>query len=111
MIYNSIESLFTAINSSKEYKEYQKIVSVLKEDQEVRTLIEEIKELEKEATRLEYKKDDKYKEVDSKIKEKTKELNSIPAYKEYLFNLKNFNNMLITSSSMLEEYINDKVSI
>lgn len=111
MIDNSIENLFTSINSSKEYNEYQKIVSVLREDQEVNTLIEEIKKLEKEATRLEYKNDDKYKEIDNIIKEKAEKLNSIPTYREYLLKLKDFNNMLMASSSMLEEYIDDKVSI
>ena len=111
MIESSIEELFNSINNSNEYKEYKLIVDTLESNKEVIDLIEEIKKLQKEATYLEYHEDNKYKEIDSIIKEKTKELNNNSKYQEYLSKLKKFNNTLLASSSLLEDYIDSKVSI
>ena len=87
MIESSIENLFTEINNSNEYKEYINIVNILKENKEVNNLIEEIKTLEKKATKLEYEKNKKYIEIDKQIEEKTKVLNSNKEYQEYLSKL------------------------
>ena len=111
MIESSIENLFTEINNSNEYKEYINILNILKENKEVNNLIEEIKSLEKKATKLEYEKNQKYIEIDKQIEEKTKVLNSNKEYQEYLSKLKAFNNTLLASSSLLDEYIEEKVSI
>lgn len=111
MIDNSIEALFDSINNSKEYQEYLEITNILNNNKEVKTLIEEIKELQKEATKLEYDNDDKYKEIDKEVQEKINILNNNNDYKKYLSKLKEFNNTLLASSSLLEEYIEDKVSI
>ncbi len=111
MIESSIENLFTEINNSNEYKEYINILNILKENKEVNNLIEEIKTLEKKATKLEYEKNKKYIEIDKQIEEKTKVLNSNKEYQEYLSKLKAFNNTLLASSSLLDEYIEEKVSI
>ena len=81
---NKIDNLFAAIENSKEYKNYLSIGKSLKKDTKINELIEEIKKLQKESTRLEYNNDDSYKEVDALIESKVKELNSIPAYIEYL---------------------------
>ena len=70
MIESSIEELFNSINNSNEYKEYKLIVNTLESNKEVIDLIEEIKKLQKEAVNLEYKNDDRYLELDKKIKEK-----------------------------------------
>ena len=111
MIEGSIEELFESINNSKEYKEYKEITSILNDNIEVKSLIEEIKELQKEATLLEYNEDDKYKELDKIIEEKTKALNENTYYQEYLSKLKKFNSVLISSSTLIEDYIDEKVSI
>lgn len=111
MIESSIENLFTEINNSNEYKEYINILNILKENKEVNNLIEEIKSLEKKATKLEYEKNKKYIEIDKQIEEKTKVLNSNKEYQEYLSKLKAFNNTLLASSSLLDEYIEEKVTI
>ena len=111
MIESSIENLFTEINNSNEYKEYINIVNILKENKEVNKLIEEVKSLEKKATKLEYEKNKKYIEIDKQIEEKTKILYSNKDYQEYLSKLKTFNNTLLASSLLLDEYIEEKVSI
>ena len=111
MIESSIEELFESINSSKEYQEYQEIVSILNNNKEVKDLIEEIKVLEKEATKLGYNNDDKYKEIDKIIEDKSNILKENKDYNEYLSKLKKFNNTLLTTSSLLQEYIDEKVTI
>ena len=111
MIESSIEELFNSINNSNEYKEYKLIVNTLESNKEVIDLIEEIKKLQKEAVNLEYKNDDRYLELDKKIKEKEKILNNNKYYQEYLSKLKDFNNTLLASSSLIEDYVTDKVSI
>lgn len=111
MIESSIENLFTEINNSNEYKEYINIVNILKENKEVNKLIEEIKSLEKKATKLEYEKNKEYIKIDKQIEEKTKILYNNKDYQEYLSKLKTFNNTLLVSSSLLDEYIKEKVSI
>ena len=67
MIEGSIEELFDSINNSPEYKEYKEISSILNDNTEIKELIEEIKSLQKEATRLEYDEDESYKEIDKVI--------------------------------------------
>ena len=111
MIESSIEELFNSINNSNEYKEYKLIVNTLESNKEVIDLIEEIKKLQKEAVNLEYKNDDRYLEVDKLIKEKENILNNNKDYQEYLSKLKYFNNTLLASSSLIEDYVTDKVSI
>ena len=110
MIESSIEELFNSINNSNEYKEYKLIVNTLESNKEVIDLIEEIKKLQKEAVNLEYKNDDRYLEVDKLIKERENILNN-KDYQEYLSKLKDFNNTLLASSSLIEDYVTDKVSI
>jgi cell fate (sporulation/competence/biofilm development) regulator YlbF (YheA/YmcA/DUF963 family) len=111
MIENSIEELFKAIDNSKEYKEYLEISNSLNNNKEVTSLIDEIKSLEKEATKLEFDGDSRYKEVDKKIQEKISILNNNEEYKKYLFKLKEFNNTLKASSSLLEDYVDGKILV
>ena len=54
---NSLENLYKSIEESKLYKDYKKISTILEEDDSIQKLINEIKDLEKEATLLEYKGD------------------------------------------------------
>ena len=51
-----------------------------------------------------------YKEY-KKIKEKENILNNNKDYQEYLSKLKKFNDTLLASSSLIEEYVTDKVSV
>ena len=111
MIKSSIESLFESINNSKEYKDYKEISSILNGNIEVKELIEEIKILQKKATKLEHSNDDSYKDVDKEIAKKTEILNNNKDYQRYLSKLKEFNNVLLTSSSLIEDYIDEKITV
>lgn len=109
MINNSVNDLFESINNSKEYQDYLKIKEVLEKDQNIISLIEEIKVLQQESVNLEFNGDEKYKEIDKVIEEKANILNNNPTYQEYLNKIEDFNNILTTSSKMLENYVKDKI--
>lgn len=109
MINNKIDDLFETIKNSKEYKAYQNIGEVLKDNDEVNDLVEEIKKLQQKSVRLEEQNNPEYKEVDKLIEEKVKKLNSIPVYQEYLRKMEEFNDVIATSRNNIEEYINSKI--
>ncbi len=106
---SKLEELFNAIESSKAYKEYIKIRDILDKDSEIKKIIDEIKELEKQATYLENIGDEKYKEIDNEIAKKTDILNSKQVYQEYLNRMDEFNNELAISANMIEKYVEEKV--
>ena len=109
MINDKLEDLFNAIEESSEYKNYLKIGEVLEEDEEIKILIDEIKTLQKQAVKLEYNNDIRYKEVDKEIEDKVNILNNKPIYKEYLKRMNAFNDILSESSNNIEKYINSKI--
>ncbi len=110
MIESKLNKLFDTIENSKEYKDYLKIGESLSKDVRITKLIDEIKELQQESTKLEYEGNDKYIEVDKKIDKKVKELTKIPAYKEYLNKMNEFNDILAMSSKMIEDYVDEKIN-
>ena len=109
MINDKIEDLFMAIEESSEYKDYLEIGKILENDDDVKKLVEEIKQLQQKSVNLEYNKDLKYKEIDEEIKKKVDVLNSKPIYKEYLRRMNVFNNILSESSNNIEKYIDSKI--
>lgn len=106
---NSLEKLYKSIEESKLYKDYKKISTILEEDDSIQKLINEIKDLEKEATLLEYKGDIKYKEIDKIIEKKMLELKNNQIYIEYMNKMEEFNNVLKESANIIESYIEEKV--
>lgn len=109
MIEKKIDELFQTIETSKEYQDYLNIGSVLESDQEITTLIDEIKKLQQKSVQLEYQHDTTYKEVDKEIEQKVKLLNSKPIYQEYLRRMDELNEILAMSSFNIEEYVNSKI--
>mgnify|MGYP003299267595 CR=1 FL=1 len=109
MINNSLEELFNSIENSTLYKKYKQMSNILSKDSEIKNILDEIKQLEKEATYLENLGDPKYKEVDEEIKRKADILNNNVVYQEYLNSMNDFNDELSISSNMIEKYIEEKV--
>ena len=109
MVNSSIEELFNSIENSSLYKKYKKMSDILSKDLEIKNMLDEIKELEKEATYLESIGDDKYKDIDEEIKKKADILNNKQVYQEYLNKMDEFNNELSMSSKMIEKYVEEKV--
>ena len=109
MINSSIEELFNSIENSSLYKKYKQMSEILSKDSEIKKMLDEIKELEKEATYLESIGDDKYKDIDEEIKKKADILNNNYVYQEYLNSMDEFNNEISMSSKMIEKYVEEKV--
>lgn len=82
---------------------------ILSKDNNIKKLLDEIKELEKEATYLENIGDDRYKTVDEEIKRKATILNNNYVYQEYLNSMNDFNDEISMSSKMIESYVSEKV--
>lgn len=109
MIENKLEELFEAIKNSHEYQSYLNIGSVIDKDEEIKSLVSEIKKLQQKSVELEYHNDDSYKEVDKEIEKRVKLLNSNPIYQEYLRRMDEFNDVLAESSNQIESYVNSKI--
>lgn len=109
MVNSSIEELFNSIENSSLYKRYKKMSDILSKDSNIRTMLDEIKCLEQEATYLESIGDNKYKEIDEEIKRKADVLNNNSVYQEYLNCMDEFNDELSMSSKMIEQYVEEKV--
>ena len=109
MIETKIDELFETIKNSKEYIAYQNIGEILKDNDEVNNLVEEIKKLQQKSVRLEEENNPEYKEIDKQIEEKVNILNSIPVYQEYLRRMNEFNDVIASSRKNIEEYINNKI--
>lgn len=109
MVNSSIEELFHSIENSSLYKRYKKMSDILSKDMDIKNMLDEIKELEKEATYLENIGDDRYKEVDEEIKRKADILNNNIVYQEYLDSMDEFNDEISMSSKMIESYVSEKV--
>ena len=91
---NKMQELFQAIQESPEYRSYLNIGSVIEQDDEIVSLVNEIKRLQQKSVELEYHHDEGYKEIDKEIDKKVADLNSRPIYQEYLRRMNEFNNIL-----------------
>ena len=109
MINSSIEELFNSIENSSLYKKYKQMSDILSKDIEIKRMLDEIKELEKEATYLENIGDERYKLIDEEIKIKAALLNNNYVYQEYLNSMNEFNDEISMSSKMIEKYVEEKV--
>ena len=90
-IMNNIDKLFNDIKSSSLYSEYNKIGDILKKDENISKLMDEINKLQSEALFLEYDNNPKYKEINKIIEEKVNILNNNKIYQEYLKEISKFN--------------------
>ena len=109
MVNSSIEELFNSIENSSLYKKYKMMSNILSKDNDIKKLLDEIKDLEKEATYLENIGDERYKDVDEEIKRKADILNNNYVYQEYLNSMNEFNDEISMSSRMIESYVSEKV--
>ena len=109
MVNSSIEELFDSIENSALYKKYKKMSDILSKDSNIRKILDEIKDLEKEATYLENIGDERYKDIDEEIKRKADILNNNYVYQEYLNSMDEFNDEISMSSKMIEKYVEEKV--
>ncbi len=108
-ILSKANELISYIGESDTYLRYQELVKRVKSNDEIMTLIKEIKFLQKEAVRLEYNNKDKS-DIDQKINIKLKKLEEYPIYVEMNYLQEDLNNTLCIIRERLNNYIDEQIN-
>lgn len=104
-IENQINKLFDELESSKLYNDYLKVKKQLKHDDEIMSLIDEIKRYQKIVT------NNKDMSVEEKIKKLYCELESYPIYQSYLIIKEELEQTLFEVVNIFEKYFEDILKI
>jgi len=102
-IEGKITEIITYIKETNSYKNYIKAKELLNSNQELLTLIEDIKKYQKEIVKNPNKKE----ELESKINQNLSVLNNDPLYLEYTNYQDEVNNMLTIFENKLNKYFYD----
>ena len=98
-VYKALDEVICSIVSSKEYKECISLKEKMKENQEIMTLIEDVKKLQKKYIRSQY---------DSSVKEELdsciKRLSEIPIYHAYQESLEKVNDKICYVKESMNDY-------
>jgi len=104
-ILSKTDELIEMIKKDDLYKRYVLVSKEMKDNEEIMTIISDIKLLQKKAVNLEYKKED-ISLVEKEISSKLNLLNSYPIYQEYSYLLEDLNGLFQEIKAILESYIN-----
>ena len=105
-ILNDIEDLKLDILNTNEYKEYKKYDELLNNNSEVKFLIKEITNLQKESERLNNKNID----IENKLEDLFSKLNNIEDYIKYIEASKNLNILITNIQKNFEDYFNSLIN-
>lgn len=109
-ILNKIEDIISYIKNSATYKKYLLIESQMEHNDDINKLVNEIKVLQKQATKEEHINFNSPIKLDEEIKDKLTQLNNIPLYSEYINTIDELNNTLQDIKNQIETYINRKTN-
>lgn len=98
--------LINIIKDTKEYKNYVSLKDRLESNDDISSLVKEIKDLQKESVRLESKGQD-FSKVDLDIKQKLVYLNNIPVYNDYIESLELLNDILVLVKNRFDKFIEE----
>ena len=99
-----VDEIIEYIESSDNYQKYLLIKEKMSNDQEINTLLYEIRHLQKLLA------NNYNKNIENELEEKNKELNSIPLYREYLNILDELNNIFNIIENGLNNYFYNKLN-
>ena len=99
-----VDEIIEYIESSDNYQKYLLIKEKMSNDQEINTLLNEIRHLQKLLA------NNYNKNIENELEEKNKELNSIPLYREYLNILDELNNIFNIIENGLNNYFYNKLN-
>ena len=108
-ILNEVDNIVSFIKESDTYKDYLFLKEKLSNNETAMSLINEIKSIQKEIVKKEVNKED-IKDLDNLIKEKEKELNSIPLYIEYLNTQEQLNDLYQDIKQRLDDYFYNQLN-
>lgn len=103
-ILNKIDEIINYIENTPNYQRYLLIKEHMKDNQEINSLIGEIRVLQKRLV------NNKRLDLEDELKKKTNLLNNIPLYREYLNTLDEINNVFNIIENELNKYFSDKVN-
>ena len=100
-----IDELIDLIKQTPNYKRYNELKDEMSKNNNIMTLIKNIKKLEQSIVKKEYNNMDT-KEDEIKLKELKDELNKFPVYLEYLYLQEDLNNDFQNIKKIIEDSIN-----
>lgn len=102
-ILNKVDEIIDCIKETDVYSNYLKSKKIISLDQEIITLIEDIKRYQKEIVKNQSKKQ----ELEDKINNNLSILNENPNYLEYMYFQEELNNMLTIFENKINKYFKD----
>lgn len=102
-IIKKIDALITNIKESSEYKNYVSLTNKISNNEDINSLVNEIKQIEKDLVR----RPSILKEEE--LKQKEKELNSIPIYLDYKESCDTLNNMLLIIKNRMDKFVKELI--
>jgi cell fate (sporulation/competence/biofilm development) regulator YmcA (YheA/YmcA/DUF963 family) len=105
-IIKKINELTTIIKNTKEYKRYIELKTSTAKNNDIMSLIKNIKKLEQTIVKKEYNKQD-IKKDEKELTELKEKLNSYPAYLEYSYLQEDLNNDFQNIKKIIEDSINN----
>ena len=102
----SFNDLIECIKNNEKYKEYLKIKEILLKDEEINSLIKDIKKLQKKITKDEFYKRDCTLDK-KKLNQKLEQLNNYPIYIDFCNIQSDLNNMFQIIKNTIEKCLYD----
>lgn len=100
-----LDNLFDKLKQSTSYKDYVNVVNKLKENDDITSLISEIKRLQKILI------NEKDKVVEKELDNLNLKLNSYPIYQTYLIKKEELEEELVVIKEMFEKYFKDVLKL
>ena len=101
-ILDKVDEIVKTIEESSEYQKYLTLKEQIDNNKELKELINEVRILQKDVLH--------HIEKESKLEEKTTELNNNPLYREYINTLDEINNTFSIIENSLNKYFYDKLN-
>lgn len=101
-VYNSLDEVISYIQSTKEYQKCLSLKEKMNQSDEIKSLVEEIKMIQK---KLVHHPNDS--DLENKLKELTEQLEAIPIYASYQDNLVKVNEKIDYVKNRLNDYFQD----
>lgn len=106
-IYNELDELIELIKNTDVYQEYLSILNQMGKSEDINRLVKEIKELQQQAVRKEYKERKPVDNLNKIIEDKINELNNIPLYHEYKYKAEEIYSLLSIISDRIQTCIDE----
>lgn len=108
-IFKKVDEIVNYIEQSSPYQSYQKLSIKVKNNQEIMSIIDEVKRLQKEAANKEYRYEN-IDDINNEIDFNVKKLSEYPIYQEMVYYRDDLDNLFQMIKNMLDSYISDQIN-